>query len=64
MPWSERDAQRHTKKAKSPKAQRQWAKVAAAVLDKTEDEGRAVRAANSAVAKRGKTMVSKKLAGY
>ena len=52
MPWNPQNATRHTKKAKSPKAKRQWSKVANAVLGKTHDEGRAVREANAAVAKR------------
>lgn len=54
MPWSAKDATKHTKKARSPKAKRQFAAVANAVLAKTGDEGRAVRAGNSAVAKRSK----------
>ena len=52
MPWSSKDAGRFTKKAKSPKAKRQFSKVANAVLAKTGDEGRAIRSANAAVAKR------------
>lgn len=54
MPWSAKDATRFTKKARSPKAKRQFAHVANTVLARTGDEGRAVRAANSAVAKRSK----------
>jgi len=52
MPWKPSDAQRHDKKAKSAVAKRQWADVADSVLAKTGDEGRAVREANGAVAKR------------
>ena len=53
MPWTPADATRHTKKAAaSPKAGRQWSGVANSVLDRTGDEGRAVKAANSVVAKR------------
>lgn len=51
MPWKPEDAKRHTSKATTPKRQRQFAKVANEVLDKTGDEGRAVRAGNAAVAK-------------
>lgn len=51
MPWTDKDASRHTKKAKTEKQRGQWAKVANAVLKSTGDEGRAVRAANAAVAK-------------
>ena len=54
MPWKPADALCHTKKAKSTTAQRQWADVANAVLQKTGDEARAVREANAAVAKRFK----------
>lgn len=54
MPWSKNDAKRHTRKAKSPKAKRQWSHVANATLEKTGDEGRAVRAANAVVKKRKK----------
>lgn len=53
MPWTARDASSKTKKAKSPKAKRQWAAVADSELARTGNEGRAIRAAN-AVVKRGK----------
>lgn len=53
MPWTPNDATRKTKKAKSPKAKRQWSATANAVLKKTGDEGKAVRIANAAV-KRGR----------
>jgi len=53
MPWDADDSTKHTKKAKSPTAKRQWAKVANGVLAKTGDEGRAIRAADSVVRKRG-----------
>ena len=53
MPWTAKDAQRHTKKAKSAKAKRQWAHVADSVLTKTGDEGLAVREANSVIRRRG-----------
>jgi hypothetical protein len=52
MPWTPSDAQRHTKKAVSPVAQRQWADVANSVLQRTANEGRAVRSANAVVARR------------
>ncbi len=54
MPWNASDASRKTKKAKSPKAKRQWSAVANSVLSKTGDEGRAIREANAAVKKRRK----------
>lgn len=52
MPWSPDDGpSRHTKKANTPKKKRQWSAVANNVLKDTGDEGRAVRAANAAVAR-------------
>jgi hypothetical protein len=54
MPWKPSDATRHTKKAKSAIAKRQFADVANSILERTGDEGRAIRGANAAVAKRGK----------
>lgn len=54
MPWTPRDAARHTHKAKSPVAKRQWAHVASSMLRRTGDEGAAVRAANAVVRDRGK----------
>ena len=51
MPWTAEDAERHTKKADSPKRQRMWAEIANSVLTETGDEGRAIREANAAVAK-------------
>jgi uncharacterized protein YdaT len=53
VPWTPRDAKRHTKKAKSGKSQRQWSHVADSMLDRGYSEGRAIRAANSVVKKRG-----------
>lgn len=52
MPWKPRDASAKTRKAKSPKAKRQWAHVADEVLAKTGDEGRAVREANAVIKRR------------
>ena len=51
MPWNPGDATRHQKKAKTPKRKRQWSKTANAVLERTGDEGQAVRVANAAVKK-------------
>lgn len=50
MPWSEKDAERHTKKAKTPRSRRAFAHAANSVLERTGDEGRAVRAGNAAAA--------------
>ena len=51
MPWQPEDAPRHTHKADTPHLCRLWAEVANNVLFETGDEGRAVRAANAAVAR-------------
>jgi len=51
MPWSARDAYRHTKTASTPMLQRQWAHVANSELERTGDEALAIRAANSVVAR-------------
>jgi len=48
------DAARHTKKADTPKEKRQWAAVANSTLKKTKNEGRAIAAASSVVAKKSK----------
>lgn len=51
MPWGPKDATRHTKKARTPKARRAFSHAANSVLTKTHDEGRAVRAGNAAAAR-------------
>jgi uncharacterized protein YdaT len=51
MPWNPGDAERHTKKADDPKRKRMWADIANSVLSETGDEGRAIREANSRVAR-------------
>lgn len=55
MPWSPGDATRHTRKAKSGAAKKQWSSTANAVLAKGGSEGSAVRIANAAVKKRKKS---------
>jgi hypothetical protein len=52
MPWTPEDAKRHTAKAKSLTAQRQWAHVADSALKRGLPEGTAIREANGVVAKR------------
>lgn len=52
MPWTANQALKHTKKAKSDTAKRQWREVANSVLAKTGNDARAVRAANSVIARR------------
>ena len=51
MPWTPEDAPRHTRKAATAHLCRLWAEVANSVLADTGDEGRAIRAANAAVAR-------------
>jgi hypothetical protein len=53
MPWTpDSGPARHTKKAKSAGAKKQWSSVANKVLSDSGDEGKAVRIANAAVKKR------------
>jgi len=49
MPWSPEDAERHTHKAATRELQELWAKVANEALERTGDEGRAIREANAVV---------------
>ena len=61
MPWTPSSGPaRHTKKAKSPAAKKQWSSVANKVLADSGDEGKAVRIANAAVAKRKSKLGFKK----
>jgi hypothetical protein len=50
MPWTAQDAEKHTHKANTAELQELWAKVANERLQKTHDEGRAIREANAVVA--------------
>ena len=45
------DAEKHTHKAKTPELKELWAKVANERLEKTGNEGRAIREANSVVSR-------------
>jgi uncharacterized protein YdaT len=54
MPWTAKAAKRHTRKAKSPTAKRQWAHVANSMLKRGMSEGRAIAAANAVVKARKK----------
>ena len=51
MPWTASDAERHTHKAATRQLQELWARVANESLDRTGDEDRAIREANSVVAR-------------
>ena len=55
MPWGLKDAPRHTKKATTAPAKRQWSVVANKVLAESGDDAKAIRIANAAVkARKGK----------
>jgi hypothetical protein len=51
MPWTASDAEKHTHKATTSELQELWAKVANERLEKTGNEGRAIREANSVIAR-------------
>jgi hypothetical protein len=51
MPWTPDEAQRHTHKATTFELKELWAKVANESLERTGDEGRAIREANAVVAR-------------
>jgi len=51
MPWTPNDAVRHTHKATTWALKELWAKVANESLERTGDEGRAIREANAVVAR-------------
>jgi hypothetical protein len=51
MPWIPDDAERHTHKAITGRLKELWAKVANECLERTGDEGRAIREANAMVAR-------------
>ena len=51
MPWSPEDAERHTHKASTAELQGLWARIANECLERTGDEGRAIREANAVIAR-------------
>jgi hypothetical protein len=55
MPWTSNDAERHTHKAATTDLKELWAKVANEALDRTGDEGRAIREANAVIARRAES---------
>ena len=55
MPWTANDAQKHTHKATTSELKELWAKVANESLERTSDEGRAVREANAVVARQARS---------
>jgi len=55
MPWNANDAERHTHKATTSELKELWAKVANESLERSGDEGRAVREANAVVARQAQS---------
>src|SRR5215472_12291865 len=51
MPWTPDDAERHAQKATTWALKELWAKVANGCLERSGDEGRAIREANAVVAR-------------
>jgi hypothetical protein len=51
VPWTSDDAERHTHKATTPQLKELWVKVANESLERTGDEGRAIREANAVIAR-------------
>jgi hypothetical protein len=64
MPWTPKDAQAKTRKASTPKKQRQWRDVANSVLARTGDEGQAVRTANGVIRKHKGSKIVTHTSGY
>jgi len=58
MPWTSNDAERRTRKANTSEPKELWAKVANESLERTGDEGRAVREANAVVGRRVKSQLA------
>ena len=55
MPWTSNDAESHTHKAATSALKELWAKVANASLERTGDEGRAIREATAVIARQAKS---------
>ena len=55
MPWTANDAERNTHKATTSELKELWAKVANESLERSGDEGRAVREANAVVARQAQS---------
>ena len=55
MPWTTNDAERHSHKATTTTLKELWAKVANEILERTGNEGRAIREANAVVARQAET---------
>jgi hypothetical protein len=51
MPWAAADASKHTKRADTAALRKLWANVANEALERSGDEGSAIRQANAVVAR-------------
>jgi hypothetical protein len=51
MPWTPEEAERHTHKATTRALKELWAKIANECLERTGNEGRAIREANAVIAR-------------
>jgi hypothetical protein len=51
MPWTPDEAHSHTHKATTRELKELWAKIANETLERTTDEGRAIREANAVIAR-------------
>jgi hypothetical protein len=60
MPWKLTDALRHTKKARTPKLQRQWRDVANHALQRGLGDAAAIREANAVVARNAAPKTARK----
>jgi hypothetical protein len=64
MPWNRNEqARKHTRKANSPKRQRQWRHVANSALRRGQSEGSAVRQANAVVSRGGRKTAKRRTKG-
>lgn len=59
MPWTAADAPSHTKKANTAKKRELWAEIANRELRQGASEGSAIRQANAAIARIGKTIATR-----
>jgi len=55
MPWTSNDAERHTHNATTAELKELWAKVANESLERSGNEGRAIREANAVVARQAQS---------
>jgi hypothetical protein len=63
MPWTASDAVTHTHKATTSELKELWAKVADECLEKTGDEGRAIREANAVIARQAERNYTSEMDG-